>query len=72
MAKAEKTTVTTETITLTLTMEEAEVLRAVTGAVAGLSPQRSAADRVYFALEDANVESNYRVVRGSVTFDVGA
>jgi len=69
MAKAEKTTVTTETITLTLSMEEAEVLRAVTGAVSGVSPRRNASDRVYYALEDAGVESNYRVVRGTVTFD---
>ena len=68
MAKAEKTTVTTETITLTLSMEEARALHVVTGRIAGLSARRSATDRVFYALEGAGVEDYADDAHGVITF----
>lgn len=65
MAKASKTTTTVTTITLKLTIREAQVLRALCGAAGG-DPEgpRAASDEVWDALRDSLDKSEAKVLPG--------
>lgn len=58
MAKAEITTVVERYFTLTLTPEEARVLRTLTGSITGGGDARLATDAIYDALGEAG-SGNY-------------
>lgn len=68
-AKLDTKTVVTETFTLTLTREEANIVCSLTGNVNGAGPKRKSAEGIFQALCDAGADYHGLTVSNVVHFN---